>query len=413
MKTNRRPASNGKAPEKAGENKISVRRLSSIFFCIVIFAAGLFLLSYRENLLLDEEICLFALTVIFLAVFFLTMRHERLSDRLSFNGTSYRKFIVVFAVCFGLLMAGTYMKDFFFPILIVSFLLTSVMDGKLSIAMSVYFACVFSIAEGAGIYMLLCYVVLGCLGALISDYFKDERLSVFTGLIVFCIAIFVPAVFQYLSYQELSTAFLKDAFASGLVSALTAWILFPILVKFDRREPSSVYETLLDPDYSLAQDIRRYSLAEYEHAKRVSLASGACARLVGAKVLTASCGGLYYRLGVMAGEPVVKNGVRQAVDNCFPTDVIRILSEYQALEQKPSTVESAIVHMTDAIITKLEVLDSDTFTTDWNQSMVIYQTLNELSSKGVYDESGMAINQFLRIRDFLAEKDLLASTSLN
>ena len=69
--------------------------------------------------------------------------------------------------------------------------------------------------------------------------------------------------------------------------------------------------------------------------------------------------------------------------------------------------------MTDAIITKLEVLDSDTFTTDWNQSMVIYQTLNELSSKGVYDESGMAINQFLRIRDFLAEKDLLASTSLN
>ena len=116
---------------------------------------------------------------------------------------------------------------------------------------------------------------------------------------------------------------------------------------------------------------------------------------------------MYYRLGVMEGEPVVKNGVRMAVDYCFPTDVIQILAEYQALEKKPSTVESAIVHMCDSVITKLEVMDSDDFTTDWNQSMVIYQTLNELSAKGLYDESGMGMNQYLRIRDFLAEKDLL------
>ncbi len=317
---------------------------------------------------------------------------------------------MIFAVCFALVIAGTYLPDFFFPIMIISFLVTSVTDGKLSIALSVYFACIFSLAEGAGMYMLLCYVSLACVGALLSDYIRDEHVTVFTGVIVFCADMFIPAVFQYLSYRTLPVSFLKDAFASGLITALTAWILFPILVRFDRREPVSAYETLLDPDCPLVQDIRRYSLAEYEHAKRVSMASGACARLAGAKVLTARCAGMYYRLGVMAGEPVVANGVRQAVDNCFPTDVITILSEYQGLEQKPSTVESAIVHMVDTIITKLELLDSDTFTTDWNQSMVIYRTLNDISAEGFYDQSGMGINQFLRIRDFLAKKDLLGQT---
>lgn len=408
MKENRRRWV--RAAERAGENKVSIRRLVNIVFCVLIFAAGLLLLSYRESLLLDEEVCILALTAIFLTAFFLALRHERLSDRLAYNGTDYRKVLVMLACCFALVIAGTYLPDFFCPVMIISFLLTSVTDGKLSLFMSIYLAAVFSLAVGAGIYLLLCYICLACMGALLSDYIRTEGLSFFTGVMVFCTAVFIPGVFQYLSYRALPVGFLKDAFASGLVTALTAWILFPILVKFDRREPAAVYETLLDPDCSLAQDIRRYSLAEYEHAKRVSMASGACARLVGAKVLTASCAGLYYRIGVMAGEPVVKNGVHQAVDNCFPTDVITILSEYQGIEQKPSSVESAIVHMVDAIITKLEVLDSDTFTTDWNQSMLIYKTLNDLSAEGVYDGSGLGINQFLRIRDFLAKKDLLGQT---
>ena len=40
--------------------------------------------------------------------------------------------------------------------------------------------------------------------------------------------------------------------------------------------------------------------------------------------------------------------------------------------------------------------------------MVIYQTINELSQKGVYDNSGLSMNQFLIIRNILANEDILA-----
>ena len=63
--------------------------------------------------------------------------------------------------------------------------------------------------------------------------------------------------------------------------------------------------------------------------------------------------------------------------------------------------------MVDALVTKIELLDQDTMSSTWNQDMVIYQTLNELSQKGIYDESGISINQFLKIREKLVREDSL------
>ena len=40
--------------------------------------------------------------------------------------------------------------------------------------------------------------------------------------------------------------------------------------------------------------------------------------------------------------------------------------------------------------------------------MVIYQTLNEFSTNGMYDNAGMSMNMFLKIREYLVQEgDLL------
>ena len=38
--------------------------------------------------------------------------------------------------------------------------------------------------------------------------------------------------------------------------------------------------------------------------------------------------------------------------------------------------------------------------------MVIYQTLNELSATGMYDESGLSMNQFLKVRELLVREGM-------
>ena len=64
--------------------------------------------------------------------------------------------------------------------------------------------------------------------------------------------------------------------------------------------------------------------------------------------------------------------------------------------------------MIDKVVTKLELFDDETMSSNWNQDMVIYQTLNELSSSGIYDDSGLSMNQFLKVRERLVQEDILA-----
>ena len=105
---------------------------------------------------------------------------------------------------------------------------------------------------------------------------------------------------------------------------------------------------------------------------------------------------------------MIDNALKLANDNCFPSDVTQILAEYGGIIYLPSTKESAIVHMVDSVVTKVELFDKDAMSSSWNQNMVIYQTINELSQKGVYDNSGLTMNQFLAIREILANEDILA-----
>ena len=348
-----------------------------------------------------------AISVTFLLAFLLVLRNERLKNRLSYNETDYLKILFVFIICFVIVFLGTFFGDFFFPIMPLAFILTVVMNGKLSLAMTIFFAALFSMVSGSGHLVLLCYILLGTVGALMADYLRDEKLTLFTGLIIFCVSAFIPCLFWYLSGREISSEVLPGVFALSLVSVLFAWILFPRLVSADKREATSAYDIILDEDYSLAQDIRLFSMTEYAHAVRVRRAAENCAIIVKAKDRTAAAGGFYYRLGVMEGEPIIENAVRIAKDHCFPSDVITILSEYPGEKRLPTTLESAIVHMASTCVTRLEKEYNEASGSGWDQSMIIYQAMNELSANGTYDRSGMSINQFLRIRDYLAKSDIL------
>jgi hypothetical protein len=42
---------------------------------------------------------------------------------------------------------------------------------------------------------------------------------------------------------------------------------------------------------------------------------------------------------------------------------------------------------------------------EWNREVLIYQTLNEKLATGMLDKSGLSINQYLKIREFLVRGD--------
>ena len=198
-------------------------------------------------------------------------------------------------------------------------------------------------------------------------------------------------------------AIIDSVIAIGFVA-----LLLPFMQKRITAEQTEIYDTFLDPDYALVKEIHKFSYIEFQHACRVSKLAHVCALAIGVNEKLAAAAGFYYRLGKLEGEPMIDNAIKIANDHCFPEELIQILFEYGAIISLPSCPESAIVHMVDSVVTKVELFDSDSMTSTWNQNMVIYQTINELSQKGLYDKSNLSMNQFLTIRDVLTKEDILS-----
>ena len=120
----------------------------------------------------------------------------------------------------------------------------------------------------------------------------------------------------------------------------------------------------------------------------------------------AAAGGLYYRVGLIRGDKEIDCAMEIAAENGFPEKLTAILYEYQGLIRRPTTRESAIVHMCDSVIRRLDAISrkGDQMESGWNKQMLIYQAFNDLSLSGIYDDSGISINQFLRIRDRLVKE---------
>ncbi len=392
------------------EINYSRRRIISILLIIVFFVAGIIYIAYDCALLIDDMLCLSAVSLSFLLVFFISIiKNRKRGALISGAATNYEGLAITFSAVWLFVLIFHEAAEFYFPILAISVILTTAIADSMAIAAGIYFSVIICITNGYSNYVCFAYSLLVILGVLLSSYFKEGNIGnkLCIQIIYFLLNLLVFSVFNYMAYLEFEYSILFSAIVCGLINCLIISVCYTLLYKLNLRELYAPYEKLLADDFVLVREIKRFSTAEYNHALRVSRIATHCAELIGADVSVARCAGFYYRLGKLEGEPEIDNALRLANNHCFPEAVMNILFEYGGILRHPSSKESAIVHMIDAVVTKAEAFDADTMSSAWNQDMVIYQTLNEISATGLYDNSTLGMNQFLKIREFLVEKENL------
>ncbi len=392
------------------ENNISSRRFGCILWIVLTFAAGNVALAYTRGLLIDAVFCVGAVSLAYLLVFILALMKQRLlGGHSSGTASSYQAVALVMTLVWLYVVFLSDVMEFFVPFIAIVVILTAVMEESLALATGIYFVFVITITQSASVYVCLCYCLLCIFGVLLSPFFKESSWGNFfcIQLVYFLLNVLIPVVFYYISYLDMDNTVFLYGLGLGLINALMMVALYKPLYALSRREVILAYDIILDEEYSLVRELRRFSTVEYNHALRVSRIAGNCARLIEADVDVARCAGFYYRIGKLEGEPEIDNALRLANNHCFPKEVISVLAEYGAILERPTSKESAIVHMVDVLVTKAELLDQDLMASAWNQDMVIYQTLNELSAQGLYDASTLSMNQFLQIREFLVQKESL------
>ncbi len=257
--------------------------------------------------------------------------------------------------------------------------------------------------------LLCCYLLLCMFGSVIARDLQRERKGqghpfLWAGFLIFTGNLSLSVVFSLIEGGVLDKmVLLYSALSSGLTVA-AASLLFQLWNDRIANSRERRLSLIIGDSYSLVQAMKDFSQADYAHARKVSEIARECAERLHVDECLAAAAGFYYRIGRLEGEPYVENGVALAAKRKFPPELIRILGEYNGEKLLPSTVESAVVHIVDQVVAKFDVLDKNALSSSWNQDIVVYQTLNENSAKGLYDKSGLSMNLFLIARDYLIKE---------
>ncbi len=376
---------------------------------------GLFLLSLvlpmlcglLHNARIDQLIVWCFICSVCVVCFGVYVEYERLHEGTCMDmGNDYAMLTFVYLVG----MAGACVAAFFpaytAPVMAIGILCNGTFSTKIGAAMGVYFAVLAAVFCGTGLYTLAAYVTLAVVSIFLAELALDGRLRIWVGMLIISLSIVLPVCCCYLDTHMLQPQVIMITLPGSILTLLVVHIL-PGLRNRVQTEEEIGLDTIMDKQYHLQKMIEKYSSVDYDHALRVSRLAAKVAGELGADEKLTMAGGFYYRIGKLEGEPFIENGVRIAQQNCFPERLVQILEEYNGINRAPGTLESAIVQISDMIVTKFDLLDKDTFSAGWNRDIVIYQTMNEKSSEGLYDHCGLSMNQFLKIRELLVKEEIL------
>lgn len=389
------------------ENAFSAKRvgkLALLFFCSILFPAACGIL---HNVRIDHLIVWSFISLICFVCFALYAERQRLQGEMS-RGISndYSLLTFIYLVCLLGACIGSLLPAFAAPVMAISVLCNGAFRTKMGSALAVYFCLLCALFSEGGEYEVTAYVMLALIGLFLTELFMEQGLRLWTGILVVCLSIVIPVCGNYLTDHVLAIRTVGFSFAGSMLT-LSVLTLVPKLRSREHVAEEVSLDTIMDDHYHLRREIERYSTVDYNHALRTSRVAAKLAAGVGADEKLARAGGFYYRIGKLEGEPFVENGVRIAQDNCFSKRLVAILEEYNGQKRLPGSIESAIVQISDMIVTKFDLLDKDTFSSSWNRDIVIYQSMNEKSAEGLYDNSGLTMNQFLTIRELLIKEEML------
>lgn len=366
------------------------------------------LLCTRGHLYLDEGLCLLFLDMLFVLIYVFELEYERNHYKIADHSqTSFVRLAAAYIICSLLVIGMTFLPEFFRPVMVIPIIICAVSNVSIALSVGIFWDILLTLSTGESFYALASFVVMTTLAAILAQGLKERRYRIWISFLYACIGMIVPEILYYLAYKEISGEVFGYGAVNGIVTALIAFFIFQRLWETTETEKQNRYIDIVSEDFSEVKALKDFSMIEYRHAKKVSDVAYACAKQVGYDENLCLAGGFYYRMGRWIGEPYIENATHKAKTLCFPEPLIVILSEYYGLEKKPSTPESALIHMVDALLIKLEAMALDVNKSQWNREMFIYQTLNEFSSSGIYDQSGMSMNSFLSVREFLAKEGVL------
>jgi putative nucleotidyltransferase with HDIG domain len=159
------------------------------------------------------------------------------------------------------------------------------------------------------------------------------------------------------------------------------------------------YDVLCSEDNELLRKLKQFSESIYKHSIQIGDLSCRAAIVIGADEFLAKAGGLYHEIGKLGGKNYIEEGLAIAEEYSFPKELKAILKEHNIKYDKPSSVESVIVMLSDNIVSTIDYINK-TEEHKYSTSKMIENIFQMRMDKGTFDGVNLSLKDFKVLKEF-------------
>ena len=343
------------------------------------------------------------------------------------------------SICFVMIPYNSGIINFW---MLGGLLVSMIIDNKLGLLLNFNLAFLFGISLSLRPEIVIYLLIMGIILSLLSSYLKKKSTVVYASVIVLSSNITLAFVINNFIFDAQSSYDYMSSFFSIFIVLVIAYYVSMLYEKymlkndlsismkefFDKNdirykdsgildenlsasnetihmmelynlETGTSYELLNEITNELLLRIKEYSESLYEHSIQIGNLSYRAAQIIGADEMLSKAGGYYHEVGKMIGKNYIEEGLILASEYGFPKELKAILRQHNIKYEKPTSIEAAIVMLSDNVVSTIEYIDK-TGDKKFTTNKIIENIFQTRMEKGTFDETGLSVKDFKVLKEF-------------
>lgn len=426
--------SNSTTVESKQKNRKSTLLLSLLPFLSVVLVIAIGLLKKTDMIeLIKTGILTIILTTIM--VFFIRMQIDITNIRFS-------KLIISLSYLLSILLIMITASPDVYSFWMLGGLLTAMLiDNKLGLLHNFNIIFILGLTHSLGPGTIIHFLVMSVLMTLLAKYLKDKATVISSTIILLSTDITLSFVINNFIFEIDKSYNYMASFFSVFAVLVTAFLMSYLYVKYinkngtsdidlkadlgstdgitidntaaslsdsldkmrDKIVTNTSYELLTSDNNELLIKMNEFSESLYKHCKLIGDLSGRAARAIGANENLARAGGYYHEVGKLNGKNYIEEGLKLADKYGFPNELKKVLKQHNIKHDKPTFVESAIVMISDNLITTIEYIEKSG-EQKFSSDKIIDNLFKMRMDRGTFDNALLSIKNFNRLKEFYKDE---------
>lgn len=365
----------------------------------------------------------FLLTTII--VFFIRMQIDILEIR-------YARQIIIFSYLISILLIMIPNNPDVYSFWMIGGLLTAIIvDSKLGLLIYINMTFILGLTYALKPGSIIHFLVMGILLTLLAKHLKNKTTVISSSIILLSTDITLSFLLNNFIFETDSSFNYMASFFSVFAVLVTAFFLSYLYeritkMSLEKEIPSSEdggvniantfaenafadsneilntpasYEVLLSDDNELRNKMKEYSQSLYNHCNLIGDLSGRAAREIGANEELSRAGGYYHEVGKINGKNYIEEGLKIANQYNFPQKLKEILKQHNIKHDKPTFVESAIVMISDNLVSTIEYIEK-TGNHKFTTNKIIDNIFKMRLDKGTFDDAVLSLKDYKQLKEF-------------